>query len=56
MIEFKVFVNTMYLVYKEHPLTLNFAVASADKPMATKNTAQFNLMVEDIGGKPWITS
>jgi hypothetical protein len=54
VIEFKVFVNSMYIVYKEKPVTVSFAVAPQDDPMTAKNTARFKLHVEDEFNKPMI--
>lgn len=51
VIEFKVFVNSMYVVYLDKPLTVNFAVAPANDPITEKNTARFNLHV-DTNEKP----
>lgn len=52
VIDFKVYVTSMYLVYDGPPTYLNFAVAPADDPMDTKNTTRFKLQVEKTGKDP----
>ena len=54
VIEFKVFVNSMYLVYEESPADLVFAIAPASDPMTTRNMARFKLHVETSESKPLI--
>ena len=53
VIEFKVFVNSMYLPNTDKgPLFASFAVASAADPLSFKNTARFKLQVETTDRKP----
>lgn len=53
VIEFKVFVNSMYLPdIEKGPLFASFAVASAADPLSFKNTARFKLQVETTDRKP----
>jgi len=54
VIEFKVFVNSMYLPNVENPLFVSFAVASAADPTSAKNTARFKLQVEQTKDQPTI--
>ncbi len=53
VIEFKVYVTSMYIVYQD-PTYISFAVAPADNPMDTRNTARFKLAVEKNEPKPVI--
>lgn len=54
VIEFKVYVNSMYLVYPENPVFVSFAVAPESDPMTARNTARFKLQVEDSGERPFV--
>lgn len=54
VIEFKVYVNSMYLVYPENPVFVSFAVAPESDPMSARNTARFKLQVEDSGERPFV--
>lgn len=55
VIEFKVFVNSMYIVYPEEPpVIVNFAVAPVDDPLTAKKAARFKLHVETNDNKPII--
>jgi len=54
VIEFKVFVDSMYLLEEGNPLYASFAVASASDPASEKNTARFKLQVEQTNIKPVI--
>lgn len=53
VIEFKVFVNSMYLPENDKsPLFATFAVASAADPLNFKNTARFKLQVDRTDDQP----
>ena len=52
VITFNVYVNSMYIIYPEVPVMINFAVAPADDIMTAKNTARFKLHVEDKANTP----
>ena len=52
VIEFKVYVNSMSLVYRENPVYVSFAIAPENDPMSARNTARFKLQVEDPGDHP----
>lgn len=54
IVEFKVHVNSMYIVNSGNPTYINFAIAPVDDPMTTKNTARFKLQVEDNNNNPLI--
>ena len=54
VIEFKVHVNSMYLVYPETPTYISFAVAPADEPMNAWKTARSKLHEEETDKKPVI--
>ncbi|MCL4275683.1 MAG: hypothetical protein KJZ77_17560 [Anaerolineales bacterium] len=55
VIEFKVFVNSMYLVYPENPMYVSFAVAPANDPFTAKNSARFRLWLDTVGSDSIIT-
>jgi len=55
VIEFRVHVNSIYLVYPSPPASpvyVSFAVAPANDPMSALNTGRFKLQVEDPGDQP----
>jgi hypothetical protein len=52
VVEFKVYVNSMYIVYAEKPVVINFAIAPVGDVMTAKNTARFKLQVEGKKEKP----
>jgi hypothetical protein len=52
VIEFKVHVNSMFIVYPANPVYVSFAVAPEDNPMTARTTARFKLQVEDPGDLP----
>jgi hypothetical protein len=54
VIEFRVHVTSMYLVYPETPTYISFAVAPATDPMDARKTARFKLHVEKTDKKPVI--
>lgn len=49
IIEFKIFVNTMYIVYDEAPAFITFSIAPRDEPMAGRGSGRFKLHIEDPG-------
>lgn len=53
-VEFKVHVNSMYIVNSGNPTYINFAIAPLNDPMTTKNTTRFKLQVEDNKNSPLI--
>ena len=53
VIEFRVFVNSMYIVYAP-AVIVNFAVAPLDDVMTARNSARFSLLVEENKDKPII--
>jgi hypothetical protein len=48
VIEFKVYVESMYLVYPDFPTYVSFAVAPADDPITARSSARFRLWVDSI--------
>lgn len=54
VIEFKIHVNMMYVVYADNTVTISFAVAPQDDPMTARNTARFKLHVETPVDRPII--
>jgi hypothetical protein len=53
VIEFNIFVNSMYLPYVENgPVFASFAIASAANPLDSKNTARFKLQVDTTTTEP----
>jgi len=54
IVEFKVHVNSMYIVNPENPTYINFAIAPLGDPKTTKNTARFKLQIEDNNNSPLI--
>jgi hypothetical protein len=51
VIEFKVFVKSMYLAPTGEPTYVSFAIAPADDPTASKKSARFKLQMEEDAGK-----
>lgn len=51
IIEFKVFVNSMYIAPTGSPTYVSFAIAPADDPTTAKKSARFKLQMEDDAGK-----
>ena len=55
VIEFKIFVNSMYIVYlPPNPVTVSFAIAPEGDPLTARNTARFKLHVETNDNEPVI--
>ncbi|MBI5823756.1 MAG: hypothetical protein HZB18_06990 [Chloroflexi bacterium] len=54
IIEFKIFVNSMYIVYPENPVFVTFAVAPAGAPTSARDSARFNLQVQSSGKNPFV--
>ncbi|MEP7137958.1 MAG: hypothetical protein ABI904_23770 [Chloroflexota bacterium] len=54
VVEFKVYVNSMYIVNPDTPVYISFAVAPFGDPLTAKNTARFKLQVEDTKNSPLI--
>lgn len=54
VIEFKVYVNSMYIIYPEPPVYISFAVAPEDDPLKARTSARFKLQVEDVGDRPYV--
>jgi len=52
VIEFTIYVNSMFVVYPANPVYVRFAVAPADDPMTPRTSARFKLQVEDPGDRP----
>jgi len=47
IIEFKIFVNSMYIAPAGSPTYVSFAIAPADDPITAKKSARFKLQMED---------
>lgn len=54
IIEFNIYVNSMYIVYPENPVYITFAVAPAGAPTSTRDSARFNLQVQSTGEDPFV--
>lgn len=54
VIEFNIYVNSMYIADTLSPAFITFAVAPANDPMSAKGSARFRLFVEKPGNNPII--
>lgn len=54
IIEFKVFVNRLYIIHENNPAYISFSIAPQDNPMARQESARFKLQVKDTGNSPII--
>jgi hypothetical protein len=54
VIEFKVFVKSLYLVYKDNPAYISFSIAPQSEPMARRNSGRFKLQIKDTGNLPLV--
>jgi len=54
IIEFKVYVNSLYLVYNDNPAYIAFSVAPQSDPISTRGSGRFKLQVKDNSSSPEI--
>ena len=54
IIEFRVHIDSMYIVYADVPAFINFAVVSVNAPLPTRDSARFRLHVDQTEQKPLI--
>jgi hypothetical protein len=54
IIEFKVFVRSIYLVYEGNPAYISFSIAPQDNPMARQDSGRFKLQIKDNGSSPLV--
>jgi hypothetical protein len=54
IIEFKVFVNRLYIIHENNPAYISFSIAPQGNPMARQESARFKLQVKDTGNAPII--
>ena len=54
IIEFKVFVNSLYLVHPDNPAYISFSIAPQANPMSRQESGRFKLQVKDTGNSPII--
>jgi len=54
IVEFSVYVNSMYISNSDAPAYITFAVAPASNPMSAKDSARFKFHVETVGNDPAI--
>lgn len=54
VIEFKIYVNNLYIVYPGTPAFITFSIAPAEDPMARLGSGRFKLHIEDIGSEAFV--
>lgn len=54
VIEFKVFVNSLYLSFENNPVYITFSIAPESSPMARRESGRFKLQVNDTGESPFV--
>lgn len=54
VIEFEVFISSMYIKNSEVPAFITFAVAPADSPVSARDSARFKFNVDKVGNDPAI--